>query len=328
MGMGSEDTLTQTSTVEPDVCWVRRRTEIRLTLGELALGTIQFQAAVLPDARWRTATEVTEGDIATELRSGVDAVCLKSLPTAEHLPRIRFQRNAMRYVPTHFKRHYVVITGSFPEYVKQLSAKLRKNVTRSVRKFADAGGGSVDFREYRRPAEMADFFEVASQVSIKTYQHKLLKAGLPQTAEFRRKIVELAAEDRVRGYLLYLNGSPVAFAYCTVDGELLTYQTPGYDPAYGVYSPGIVLLYHILDRVISEGLVRVFDFGTGDAFYKDAFATGTAACAAVYYFRYNPKTLVFVAVHTSLCLLSAAAVKLLKALHVKDLAKKIFRRAA
>lgn len=320
--------MIDTTGAQPSTSWIERSTQIRITLGEFCLANIRFRAVTLPGLDWRYPLDIADEVIQRQLQSRVDTVYLSSLHAPEHLPRVSFRKHWFRYVPAQVGRHYVDLDGTFQEYLRRFSAKSRNTLTRRMRKFSEANGGAVDFREYRNPDDLSAFYEAASEVTVKTYQYKLLKSGLPQNDEFRSKLVELARLNRFRGYVLFHGKSPVAFAHCTAQNDILTYQCPGYDPAFQQYSPGTVLLYHILDRIFSERRFRIFDFGTGEAAYKSFFGTGTAPCAAVYHFAYTPKNLAFLGVHLTAWSVSAAAVRILSVLRIKDSIKKAIRRAA
>jgi hypothetical protein len=310
----------------PSSSWVESSTQVRIVIGEFCLAKIRFRVMTLPHLDWRYPVDITNEAIHGLLQSNVKAIYLPSFCAPERLPRLCFRKKSVRYVPWQGGRYYVDLDGTFQEYLRRFKAKSRKNLTRSVRIIAEASCGTIDFREYRHVGDMSAFYAEASQITKKTYQHRLLKSGLPQTEDFCRRLVELAGLGRVRGYILFFRKSPVAFAYCTVQDDVLTYQIIGYDPAFQQYSPGTVLLHCILDRIFSERRFRVFDFGTGEASYKSFFSTDAAPSAVVYELAYTPKNLVFLGVHLAASLTSSATAKILSAFGTKDYVKKFFRR--
>jgi hypothetical protein len=319
--------MIDTTGVPANGSWVERSTQVRITLGEFCLAKVSFRAMTLPDLDWRYPVDIADETIERQLQSGAKAVYLSYSPASGRLPRVSFRKHGFRYVPWQAGRHYINLDGTFQDYLSRFGAKSRKNLNRSVRLFAEASGGAVDFREYRSVEDISAFYESASEVAVKTYQHRLLKSGLPLTDDFRGKLVELATLDGFRGYILFQGESPAAFAYCTAQNDVLTYQVPGYDPAFQQYSPGTVLLYHILSRVFSERRFRVFDFGIGEAFYKSFFGTGVAPCASVYHFAYTAKNLIFLGAHLGAWSVSAGVVQMLSALGIRDFIKKALRRA-
>jgi CelD/BcsL family acetyltransferase involved in cellulose biosynthesis len=183
----------------------------------------------------------------------------------------------------------------------------------------------MSVREYRRPEEMGDFQRTARVITELTYQERLLRVGLPATAEFLRKLVREAEEDNVRSYVLFHADRPIAFAYCSSRGRNLTYQVIGYDPDYRNFSPGRVLLYLMLEALFREGRYDKFDFGAGEAFYKSFFATDSVQCMDVYYFRPTARNWFTLQARTALVALSRALVRISESLHIKDTLKKWLR---
>jgi GNAT acetyltransferase-like protein len=319
--------MTDTAGAQCSSSWVAKSTRIRITLGEFCVANIRFRAVTLPDLDWRNPIHIADEEIQRQLQTGVEAVYLSSAPTTEHLPRLCFRKYGVRYIPWQAGRHYIDLDGTFQDYLSRLKSKARNTLTRHVRKFAEASGGTIDFREYHSADEIAVFYDLASQISVKTYQHHLLKSGLSQTEDFRRALLELAERGRLWAYIIFHNHSPVAYMYNTAHNDLLVSQTIGYDPAFRQYAPGNVLHYQVLNRVFSERRFRVFDFGTGESFHKSFFGTGVTPCAAVYYFAYTPKNLVFLGVHLGAWFVSATVVRLLSALRAKEFVKRTLRRA-
>ncbi|WP_300016091.1 GNAT family N-acetyltransferase [Pseudonocardia sp.] len=56
-------------------------------------------------------------------------------------------------------------------------------------------------------------------------------------------------------------------------GSVLSWWFPGYDVAFGRYSPGILLLFHLAQEAARRGIVQL-DLGRGRHDYKDAMMTG------------------------------------------------------
>jgi hypothetical protein len=315
-----------TSIIVPSTSWAERSAEIKLTFGEFFLGTAEFRAAVYKDADWRSSEAVAVDDIRERLKSGVEVVCLYSQPMTKIPSRLSFRKFGIRYVPTRFSRHCIEIQGAFVDYLKRFNSRERNNLTRRVRRFTELNGGKALFCEYREAPEIVKFYDLASNITRKTYQHRLLHASMGQTAEFREKFLALAGRGQLRAFILFYNDVPVAFQYSTICGDMLTGQITGYDPDYRQHSPGIVLHYYILERLFSEGRVRLFDFGAGDADYKAFFATNSVKCETVYYFAYSLKNVGFLLLHVGLRLLSKVTVNFLSVFGLKGAIKRVIRR--
>jgi CelD/BcsL family acetyltransferase involved in cellulose biosynthesis len=262
-----------------------------------------------------------------QMPSTARALYLPSWPTDATKAQLCFGPDTIRYVPFVTPRYYVELRGSFEEYLQtNFAAKTRHNMTRSLRKFAESNGGAIDFREYRKPEDMAGFHDAARAVSRLTYQDRLLHVGLPDTPAFVDGLVDEARQDNIRGYLLFQADTPVAFAYCHGNGDSLYYSVVGYDPSFGRWSPGTLLLLLILQRIFLEGKYRILDFGQGEAQYKSVFSTGHLVCADTYYFRRGWRNALIVVSHYLLDQLSHHLGRILAQVGLKQRVRRLFRR--
>lgn len=66
-----------------------------------------------------------------------------------------------------------------------------------------------------------------------------------------------------RGYVLFHEQKPVAYALCRGNHEQFTYTHVGYDQKYAKWSPGTVLLYLLLERLFAEHRHERLDLGEG-----------------------------------------------------------------
>ena len=212
------------------------------------------------------------------LTPGQDGYSLVSLP----VPRLAAARRQADGLIVHLRqaytRYFVDLTIGRDAWLAGLSGNTRSGLKRKQRRLAEASGGTIDIRTYRTVTELADFHILARRVSAATYQEKLLDAGLPTGAAFLRGMGELAAADRVRGWLLFLHGAPIAYLYCPADGDTLIYDLLGHDPAHNDLSPGVVLLAAALADAMAEGRFARMDFTSGEGQHKRTFATDGVPC--------------------------------------------------
>src|SRR5207244_12208298 len=107
-------------------------------------------------------------------------ILVRSQPVSAELPRLKSFATGYRYVARQYQRYYVNLGGTFEEYLKKFSGNTRANLRKDLKKFAEAsGGGPVDVRFYRKPEESAEFLAIGRELSKKTFQERLLDAGLP-----------------------------------------------------------------------------------------------------------------------------------------------------
>lgn len=179
-----------------------------------------------------------------------------------------------------FRRHYIAMDGSFEDYLGRFSGKTRSTLRRKAKKFAQADGGTLDVRAYTTADEVEGFLELALPLSERTYQARLLDAGLPDSEAARTAMLDGAAAGRMRCFLLFLKGEPVAYLSLPVHGDTLVYAHLGYDPQHASLSPGTVLQMEALRMLFAEDRFRFFDFTEGEGAHKALFGTHSVACCS------------------------------------------------
>lgn len=179
-----------------------------------------------------------------------------------------------------YPRHYIAMQSSFEDYMASFSSKTRSTLRRKARKLEKEVGKSFAVSEHRSPAEIEDFLARALPLSQRTYQARLLDAGLPDTPAARAEMLALAEADRMRGFLLHGAEGPLAYLSLPVHGRTVVYAHLGYDPDAARLSPGTVLQMEALERLFAEQRYSYFDFTEGDGAHKAMFATDAVACAS------------------------------------------------
>ena len=186
-----------------------------------------------------------------------------------------------------YEHFYIDLTIGFDAYRRKFSSKTRSTLARKIKRYTEHCGGEIAWRIYAHPAEIETFFELARQVSVKTYQERLLDAGLPDTTEYLVLAKNLAADNKVRGFILFDGVNPVSYLYCPAQGDALIYAYLGYDPQYLRMSVGTVLQWFALEYLFAEGRFKYFDFTEGQSEHKRLFATHSVPSANVVFLRRN-----------------------------------------
>lgn len=197
---------------------------------------------------------------------------LTSVPAGGTLdwPGVRFERQ--RYT-----RYYVDLTAGEAAWRAGLSGQTRSTLKRKAKKLTAASGGALDVRRFRTANEMAAFHPVARALAALTYQERLMGAGLPGDEAWRAEMLERAAADEVRAWLLYIGETPAAYLWCGADDVTLRYDFVGHDPAFAALSPGSVLMEAALVDLFADRFGR-FDFTEGEGQHKRGMASAGIAC--------------------------------------------------
>jgi len=217
-----------------------------------------------------------------ELMPGSQGFLIRGLPIAAPLPVVSRVGDYFCYVPLQYQHCYIDLGQSFESYQKKFSSKTRSTINRKIRKYAEHCGGTIPWKTYKAPGEMRDFFRHARTVSKSTYQERLLDAGIPDSEEFIAQAESLAADQRLRAYILFDGDRPVSYLYCPVEEGVLIYAYLGYDPDYMQMSVGTVLQWLAVEQLFDEACFRYFDFTEGQSDHKRLFATHQQQCANVF----------------------------------------------
>lgn len=266
--------------------WQVREVPFKFQLSDWTLFQVsirlQMRSIGLAEADTPEATAIPGED---RLQAGIEGFALRRQPVGETLPRLARSGPFLRYVPLQYQHCYIDLNTSFDEYQNKFSSKTRSTINRKIRKFTEHCGGVLRWHAYRSPDEVPAFFELARAVSRLTYQEKLLDAGLPDTPAFVEQARVLAADGRLRAYVLFDGERPVSYLYCPVQDGVAIYAYLGYDPAYMNLSVGTVLQWLVLEQMFKEGGLRYFDFTEGQSDHKRLFATHQRQCAHMFLVR-------------------------------------------
>jgi CelD/BcsL family acetyltransferase involved in cellulose biosynthesis len=97
-----------------------------------------------------------------------------------------------------------------------------------------------------------------------------------------RQLTSLAINGLLRSYVYWIGDKPAAFAVGNQHGGCFRYEETGFNPEFRHYSPGRTMLLEILSDLQKHDPVRVFDFGFGDAEYKQQFTNRESRSGTVW----------------------------------------------
>jgi CelD/BcsL family acetyltransferase involved in cellulose biosynthesis len=180
------------------------------------------------------------------------------------------------FVPFHRRLHgspIMDLTGGYAEYVaaraKQTNAI--KSLARKVRKLEREVG------EVRFEFDSADPAVLPALMRWKSAQYLRTKArdqfANPWVNQVVTELLQAsAAECTGTLSVLYAGGRPVAAHFGLRSDAVLSYWFPAYDPEFGRYSTGLILLLRMAEAAAACG-VRSVDLGRGQQRYKDELAS-------------------------------------------------------
>ena len=221
------------------------------------------------------ALEAVRGVVADALRTGLaDVATLPPLEVgSDELEAFSSLGGPLTHQPfiAPWTRRLLSLPPTFDEFLAALGHKTRKNVRRDARQLESDYGDRLTVEIVRGPGRAERLISGADRVARSTYQ-RTLGAGLADTPEQRALATVGLEHDWVRGYLLHLDSSPIAYWLCSVYGGTMLLRTGGFDPAYSQARVGIHLLMRVIEDACADPDLHTLDFGPGDAAYKRQFS--------------------------------------------------------
>lgn len=308
-----------------ETAWERASVPLRFQVGDIVLGQAMLSLYRRSARLDEEPLDVDDTPEPPPRLDRADGYVVWSQPIAKRLPVLRRRRDAICYIPRQYQRFSVQLSGGFEQYMSTLSGKTRSSLKRKLRKFTEVSGGLIDWKEYRTPDQIAAFFPLARKVSARTYQERLLHIGLPADEVFFMSAHTLARDNKLRAYLLFLNGEPISYLYCPVRQRVVVYDHLGYDPSYASLSPGTILQILALKALFAEQQFTTFDFTEGEGQHKEIFATDWRLCGDVFVVRERLVPMLLVVLHLGLDRASGGAGSVLELLKLKSRVRKLVR---
>ncbi|MBN2302108.1 MAG: GNAT family N-acetyltransferase [Lentisphaerae bacterium] len=176
--------------------------------------------------------------------------------------------------------HYRLV---FPEDREKMSFRSAKSISRMLGKehaLAKHVGAECKVIEIRDRNTCSKYGEAITSLIRETWQAEQL-GHIFSVDEAN----EVADRGWLRSFLLLAGDQAAAFTLCYQGMGTLMYERIGYSPKFARHSPGILLLYKILERLWMDDEVRFVDFGVGEAVYKQKAANDTIYIDAILVIR-------------------------------------------
>jgi CelD/BcsL family acetyltransferase involved in cellulose biosynthesis len=183
------------------------------------------------------------------------------------------------------QHHQLNLSGA-NSWTELTSRSMRSNVARQSRLLAGKGA------EYRRCAPPGFQEWLATFRNLHTQRQLALGRdaafGSDSAAfEFDHAIATLAREGHAELHGFHLGDRLLAGHISLRHGTVVTSFRIAFDAEYATYSPGTILLTHVIENAINTG-AETFDFGFGHEDYK---ARWNVTTAPVYRFQAAPQSM-------------------------------------
>ena len=221
------------------------------------------------------------------------------------------------------EHHLIELPPTFEEYASKFTAKTRKNRNREVRILEQRG--RLELACFRRPDQVDAFLQEAGAISERSYQHRMLGAGLRQPVHLRERLRTAAAQGWLRAYVLRCGGATCSYLLGYQFRGRYYYSKVGYDPAWTPLCVGTVLQWLVLQDLYREDTPTVFDFG-GAGRQMQYFGNRSYLESNVYYFRPGAYSVLVRGSHAAARCLAKPAVALLDRYALKPRLRSWLRR--
>ena len=157
------------------------------------------------------------------------------------------------------------LPDSFQNYMQP-----KKRLRKRIREFNNKFRNRIEYQKYFNKRQVLEFCQKAESIAEKTYQRSL-GVGFIHNDEWEQRLFNEAEKGGFRGYILSVDGQPVAFELATLYKDVCHCNCSAYDPAFRKFSIGHILFTMLLEDIIENTTASVVDYGIGDADYKKRF---------------------------------------------------------
>jgi CelD/BcsL family acetyltransferase involved in cellulose biosynthesis len=180
---------------------------------------------------------------------------------------------------------YHELEESFEKYVRSQSSRARTNCKRRFKRLNEFAKGALECERIETEDQVDAFQEAARSVAEKSWQHGALGMAIEETALHRETLLSFARSGILRAYLLKCGGRACAFWIGLQYQDTLLSEQQAFSSELSAYSPGIVLLYLLLQDVYKFRRPKYLHFGDGVNPAKRLFANRSTFDSDIYLLR-------------------------------------------
>jgi hypothetical protein len=257
----------------------------------------------------------------------IDYAVISNIPADSSLYRSARQAQGLLtrdFLPEKSLRWSMRLPETYSDFLKRRKKKHRYWLNRLVRVLEQEFPGRVKTRCFRAVDGVGTFCAEAEEVARVTYLRRL-GAGFINDSVHQKRCLFAAQNNRLRGYVLYVDERPRAFWCGTLYRGAFHLAWTGYDPEWRKYELGTVLFLKLVEDLCAEK-VQTIDFGLGEAFYKERFGDQSWEDASVYLYSATARGIAINCLRTIMGLVSRGARTVLSALGLVAKLKTYWRR--
>lgn len=250
--------------------------------------------------------------------------CLREDSTMlAYVNRIKNRRTGVTGL--HWAEHRELTLQSQPGFlVTAMKSKHRSWIRKKIRDLESAFPAETRWHWHTKIEEVISLCEQIEKVAARTYQRGL-DAGFKNDEEHRSRFSLFARRGVLRIMIFEINHQPAAFWLGVVYNGTFHSEATGYVTELAEYEIGTQIFLRMVDELVREG-VHKFDFGLGDAHYKQRFGDFSWRETSIRLFRRDWKMNVLRGYLAPFEMLDRVLRRLVNKFGVVDSIKQIWRR--
>jgi hypothetical protein len=248
-------------------------------------------------------------------RSGADLLELSKvevdgpLQRAAHEQLTWYQRG---HAATPQKRHHSDLSRGFDAFLSARSKGTRWRVRKRLRKLDEptGDGTKVTIRRIGAGDDVDSAVQLVDGIAAKSYQRGI-GIGFADDDLHRALMSWAVADGPYRVWVLSFDGAPAAYLNGVLHERTFFLFETAFDQSLADEDPGSILLARVLEELAAQPDVDWFDYGYGDAQYKQSMSDESWDEVDVVGFAVRPRALALNLLNTSMALAVSTAKRVL-----------------
>jgi CelD/BcsL family acetyltransferase involved in cellulose biosynthesis len=194
--------------------------------------------------------------------------------------------NSFVYVADKLRPLYSVsLAATFDEYLRKFSGKTRNTLRRKVKLLKENVGGELSLVRASDADDVQTFIDDVRKIGKRSWKKTGTGWSHISGRHSSKQLQDVANRGFWRSYVLRVGDVPCAFVNGYQYGGVYHYADLAYDEQLARWSPGLVLLFLLIEDLHAHDSPRHLNFGTGYADYKRQFANNIAYDASLLVLR-------------------------------------------
>jgi hypothetical protein len=257
----------------------------------------------------------------------IEVVHFNHLPYKSELTTYLINNKFLRSVKCHHAlsvHRSMNISGGSEKVLGNIKAKHRSYLKKKIKDLDQGFNGKTDRLYVHKSDNIGLICSMIEPVASKTYQRKL-NAGFFNNEEFKARYNLLNNKGRLRIKMLMKDNDVIAYWIGERYGNTFYSSMTGYDPQYRKHEIGTIVMLGLIDDLSNEG-VEIFDFGLGDAQYKERFGSSAWEELSVNLYQKSITGFVLSSLHQITTTINGQLVRYAKKYNMLEKVKTLWRR--